>query len=272
MSREPTSTAGLDEEPERQRGRPAAAAAAAGGKAVFAAQRLRRAATRSPTAGATGTVGPDLDKLPECAAGGQAARAVHPRVDRGPERLRRAGLPAERHAARLRRALLEARELDALVQYLASVEGLGSDGGDGVHEHGHAAQHAPPPPPRGIRRLLAPGWLRASGRSRSSSGSAPGSSRSSAGSRAGTRSGLATVVADDLRSSRSRSASSPASAASTTGCATRSASRRSPRTTRATAPTQLAGLLPGQHRPQGDRRSSTSSRRSSSSSSAGCWR
>ena len=54
------------------------------------------------------------------------------------------------------------------------------------------------------------------------------------------------------RSRPRRSASSPASAPSTTGCTTSSASRRCPRTTPATAP-PLEGLLPGQHRPQGDR-------------------
>ncbi len=51
-----------------------------------------------------------------------------------------------------------------------------------------------------------------------------------------------------------------------------SGGRRSPRTTPGPRRLPLDGLLPGQHRPQGDRHPVPRRPRSSSSSSAGCWR
>ena len=85
------------------------------GKAVFSANGCSSCHTLK-AAGATGKVGPDLDKLPDRRqAGGQAARRLHQGVDRGSERVRSARLPEGRDAA-VRDAAAD--QLDALVQFL----------------------------------------------------------------------------------------------------------------------------------------------------------
>ena len=57
-------------------------------------------------------------------------------------------------------ASLPKEQIDALVKYLQG-GGEVSDAVIGFHEHEAQAEHPPPAaPPRGCRRLLAPGWLR----------------------------------------------------------------------------------------------------------------
>ena len=76
----------------------------ASGEATFISKGCGACHTFSAIPSAQGKVGPSLDNLSEAAeAAGHAARGLHPRVDRRPERLSGAGVqPAERDAVRSR--------------------------------------------------------------------------------------------------------------------------------------------------------------------------
>ena len=179
-------------------------------------------------AGATGKVGPDLDKLPAYAAQAKQPLASFVRgVDHRPERVHPARLSEERDAADLRLGAVEAAARRARpVSDQLEQEGM-SD------EHVTAATNTTRTPPRprrhGRRRL--PARCRAGsappGCSASSARSASGSSSCSAGG-ADWHPILDKPIAVLVVAARlpRRSASSPASAASTTGRTTPSASRR----------------------------------------------
>ena len=127
--------------------------------------------------------------------------------------------------------------------------------------NGHDGHHGPPPPRTGWRRWTGPGWLRVLWMTPLDRLHRPRHRRArSAGPPTGSRSGTRRRSSRSRRS-RSRSASSPASEPSTTGSTTLRQADAARGPLRPRRP-QLARLLPPEHRPQGDRRSSTSSRRS----------
>src|SRR5262249_61715637 len=91
--------------------------------------------------------------------GRSAARRLHPHLDRRPEQVHRARVPAGRHAAQLRPDNQEGGSGYARAVPDPVVPGRREVTSIAAHpEHHHV--EAPTPPVRGWRRFLAPGYLR----------------------------------------------------------------------------------------------------------------